>query len=153
MHSRTHKISFYALLICFAAILSVTFMKSKWNNKGSEAVLSWDVTGYYLYLPAAFIYQDVQHLEFKDSVYKKYEFSSSFYQAFELGDGDWLLQYPIGQAVMYLPGFLLGHLGALVTDYPADGFSIPYQFGIWLQGILVAFLGLWLLRGFLIHYF
>ena len=153
MKKKINRISFYALLFCIVSILSVSLMKSKWNNEGSEAVLSWDVTGYYMYLPAAIIYKDFRKLEFKESMMKKYEPSSSFYQAFELDNGDWLLQYPVGLAVMYLPGFLVGHLGAAISSYPQDGFSAPYQIGIWLEGLLVAFLGLWILRSFLLHYF
>ncbi|MFT5165334.1 MAG: hypothetical protein ACI8P3_000558 [Saprospiraceae bacterium] len=153
MQKKINSISFYALLFCILSIFIVSLLESKWQHKGNEAVLSWDVTGYYLYLPAAFIYKDVRHLAFKDSIMKRYNPSTSFYQAFQLESGDWLLQYPIGLAVMYSPGFLMGHIGAMLGSYPQDGFSAPYQIGIWIWGLLVAFLGLLLLRKLLLNYF
>jgi len=153
MQKLINRQSLYAFFLCVLTIFAVSLMKGKWKKSGTEAVLSWDVTGYYLYLPTGLIYQDFEQIAFRDSIMEKYHPSGSFYQAYQVENGNWLLQYPSGMAVMYAPGFLIGHLGALMTDYPEDGFSIPYQFGIWLWGLLVAFLGLWLLRKFLLHYF
>ena len=153
MQKKTNIVSFYALLFCVFSVFVVSLMESKWKHTGNEAVLSWDVTGYYLYLPAAFIYKDVRHLAFRDSIMQRYNPSTSFYQAFQLESGDWLLQYPIGLAVMYSPGFFMGHMGAWIGGYPQDGFSTPYQFAIWLWGLLVAFLGLLLVRKLLLYYF
>ncbi len=153
MEKPTNRLSLYALIICVLAILTVSLCESKWNETGNRAVLSWDVTGYYFYLPAGLIYKDFRKLEFKDSIMQKYNPSSSFYQAFQLENGDWLLQYPIGLSVLYSPGFAIGHLGAKIGGYPPDGFSKPYQFGIWIWSLLIAFLGLLLLRKFLLSYF
>jgi hypothetical protein len=42
----------------------------KWKQSGVEATISWDASGYYMYLPALFIYQDIKTCSFKDSVYR-----------------------------------------------------------------------------------
>jgi hypothetical protein len=41
---------------------------------------------------------------------------------------------------------LIAHWLTPLTDYPADGFSRPYQLAISLESLLIACLGLWLLR-------
>ena len=51
------------------------------------------------------------------------------------------------------PFFAVAHSTALNSDYPADGFSPPYQFWISWGSMLVAFWGLWLSRLNLLCYF
>jgi hypothetical protein len=62
-------------------------------------------------------------------------------------------KYTGGLAIMYAPFFLLSHGIAWVTDYPADGYSIPYHFGLCLAAIVYGFLGLVFLRKLLLRYF
>lgn len=148
------KHSLYALIICFVLMTAVSFFYyPKWNKPGSEATISWDVSGYYMYLPAAFIYKDLKHCSFKDSILNKYQPTPDFQQAFQHSSGNYVMKYSSGQAIVMLPFFAAAHAYANVTDYPADGFSLPYQFGISIGMLLIAFLGLWLLRKILLHYF
>jgi len=63
------------------------------------------------------------------------------------------MKYPIGMALMYLPGFAVAHFWAKIAGYPVDGFSYPYQFCIAIEAILVAFIGLWFMRKVLLRYF
>ncbi|MCW6037704.1 hypothetical protein K4A83_15695 [Spirulina subsalsa FACHB-351] len=39
-------------------------------------------------------------------------------------------KYPIGLAILEIPGFFLGHFIALLTPFPADGISLPYQLSV-----------------------
>jgi len=55
-------------------------------------------------------------------------------------------KYPIGMAIVELPGFVAGHVAAKALGYPADGVSAPYQLAvvIWLQLLcLGSFIALW----------
>src|SRR5688572_28370818 len=121
-----------ALIISFLFICCVSFFYyPKWQMAKSEATISWDVSGYYMYLPAFFIYKDVKEFKFKDEVRNKYEFTSDFQQAYiHEKSGNHVLKYSAGQALQFLPFFTAGHLAAKILDYPADGFSLPYQFAI-----------------------
>ncbi len=145
--------SFIALFFSFLVILSAACWYKKWEKTGTEATLSWDVMGYYLYLPAVFIYEDLAQLKFKNDIIKKYNPTGSFYQAFQHKTGNYVMKYPIGLAVLYLPFFFLAHVFALISDYAPDGFSLPYQLAISWGSLVVAFGGLWLCRKILRQYF
>ena len=54
---------------------------------------------------------------------------------------------------MYLPFFMIGHLVAIWSDYPIDGFSYPYQVAISWGSLLIAIIGLYFLRKNLKYFF
>ncbi len=118
-------------------------------------ILSWDVFGYYLYLPLGFIYQDIslQEPAVIYSIIDKYNNTETFYQMYLLENGNWVMKYSMGMAVFYLPFFLLGHGAALISGFPADGFSQPYQWSMIAGNLFYAILSIWLLRKVLLHFF
>jgi hypothetical protein len=118
-----------------------------------EATISWDVSGYYFYLPALFIYKDLTKVEFRDSVVQKYQMSGGAYQAYDHESGNRVMKYSAGMALQYLPFFAIAHSVATFSGYPADGFSLPYQMAISFGSLLMAFLGLFYLRKSLLRYF
>ncbi|MEO0469423.1 MAG: hypothetical protein AAF206_07385 [Bacteroidota bacterium] len=149
-----HPISFFTILILAYVIFRVAHLYPRWDNKGAEATLSWDVYGYYLYLPAAFIYDDLAYLSFKDEMFEKYRHAADFQHGTLQADGKYVLKYPIGMAVLYLPFFFLAHVFASFSDvYAADGFSLPYQMAISWGMILYAILGLFIARRILLEFF
>lgn len=150
---KRHYISLSTLVILCYILIRVSFLFQKWDKPGTEATLSWDVFGYYLYLPASLIYDDLGGLGFVDEIISTYHPSGSFYHAVEQADGQHVMKYPVGMALIYLPLFLLGHLGAFLSNFPMDGFSWPYQFAISMGCICYAFLGLWVMRNVLLRYF
>ncbi len=146
-------ISRYSFFLCVVVIVLAAFMYyPKWKQPYTEATISWDVSGYYLYLPAVFIYGDVKELAFADSMLTKYGYGSEV-GAIRHPGGNRVIKYSSGQALQFLPWFLLGHLGAKTLGYPPDGFSLPYQFALSMGSLLLALLGLWLLRSILLRYF
>jgi len=143
-------------LACFFSIfflIGITFYYSRWENKFTAAPISWDVSGYYLYLPAFLIYKDPAGLKFLDDVIQKYRPSPYPDQKYRLENGNSMLKYSAGMAVMYLPFFLLAHGIALIGSAPADGFSLPYQMAISWGSLLVALLGFWICRKNLLRFF
>ncbi|MBR9923072.1 MAG: glycosyltransferase family 39 protein [Bacteroidetes bacterium] len=115
--------------------------------------MSWDVSGYYLYLPAVFIYQDLDDLAFARPLLEKYAATSAYYQSVRVDNGHEVIKYPAGWALVNTPFFLLGHAYAKATDYPVDGLSPPYQAAIAFGSFLIALLGLFLTRKLLLRYF
>lgn len=134
-------------------LIVAAFLYPKWTFTGSEAVLSWDVFGYYLYLPALFIYNDLGGVGFLDALMTQYEPAPFNYHAFPLGSGNYIMKYSMGQSIFYLPFFFIGHLWATFSSYPADGLSFPYQASIFWGAMCYALAGLWLMRKILLRYF
>lgn len=152
----TKKISIIALCFCYIVMIYTAFIfYPKWKQTRTEATISWDVSGYYMYLPALFIYKDIKHCSFKDSILIKYYPTPDFQQAFlHNNSGNYVMKYASGQAVTMLPFFLIAHTYCKFTStYPADGFSFPYQFCIGIGMLFYAFLGLFILRKVLLNFF
>ena len=148
------KLSFYSVLAVAAIIFIATFLYyPKWKNEKLEKVITWDVAGYYQYLPATFIYKDLKKAAYLEDVLEKYQFTPENQQTRQLPNGNYVMKYAMGQAVMYSPFFLIGHIYALNSDFPADGFSTPYQLAIEFEILFFAFLGLWFFRLILLRYF
>lgn len=146
-------ISLAVLILLSYVLIRVAYLYPKWDNPGTEATLSWDVFGYYLYLPAQFIYGDLDGLGFIDELFQTYRPAGDFHHAVQQPDGRYVMKYPIGMALMYLPFFLIGHLFAHLLDYPIDGLSLPYQYAIAMGSIAYSILGLLILRKVLLRYF
>lgn len=152
--SQQHQFSLLCLIFSIIILFSAAFgFYSKWQKPHTEATLSWDVSGYYMYLPAFFIYKDLKQVQFLDKIIKEYKPSPYPGQAFQHESGSMVMKYSMGLAVQYLPFFAIGHGVATLLEYPADGFSYPYQVAISWGSLLVAFLGLYFLRKNLRTYF
>lgn len=121
---------------------------------GSEATIGWDVSGYYIYLPALFIYKDLKLLSFQDQILKDYQPTPERQQSFPHDSGAFVAKYSSGQALQMLPFFAVAHAYATLSPrYPADGYSAPYQLGIALGALVFALVGLIFLRKYLLLYF
>lgn len=125
----------------------------KWKMSRTEATISWDVSGYYLYLPAIFIYHDIKQLKWKKAIDDRYFPSSSPYQSYTHQGGNQVMKYTLGLAILYSPFFLMAHTLAPLFGFEADGYSKIYQFFISFGSLIWAAIGLWFLRKLLLRYF
>ena len=85
MKNQISLIAFFASIIL---IIGLTFSYPRWDKEKAGATISWDVSGYYIYLPAFFIYGDADKLEFFEEIRKKYKPSPIFDQAYKTGNGN-----------------------------------------------------------------
>jgi hypothetical protein len=141
-------------LLCLT-LLAGRFMLSRFNTHDVLSILSWDIFGYYLYLPAKFIHHDLGIRDFTwvKQVIDTYHPTIGFYQAYPGPAGDYVMKYPMGLAILYFPFFVIGHLAAHLFGYSPDGFTLPYQLSIALGSIVYAMTGLWFLRKVLLRFF
>jgi hypothetical protein len=118
-------------------------------------ILTWDVLGYYLYLPAHFIYHDLQltDLSWLKALNEEYHFSGTLYQLVKSPEKGMVIKYTAGIAVLLSPLFFLADMVAPLLGYPDDGLSVPYQYIMTLGGLIAVFIGLWYLRKVLLHFF
>lgn len=125
-----------ALLLVYGAIL-----------KGYP-VIRGDGLGYYLYVPAACIDQDLT-LRQMAKVHFQGAIPSKTGAQLWPSTGNYLICYPPGVAILELPFFGLGCLLALLAGQPMDGFAWPFQFAVALAGLFYLGLGVLFLRRFL----
>ena len=115
---------------------------------------SWDGLGYYMYLPSGFIYNDFSKLEWLPEMHKKYNlYEGDLYQAHKAENGNYVNKYLGGVAILQAPLFGIAHIIALNSDYPADGFSPPYQYTLAYGALIYCILALFLLRTILLRYY
>lgn len=150
---RRLSLSLSAWILMALVLIQVAVLYPKWEKPGTEASISWDVFGYYLYLPAFLTYDDPLGLEFRHNIMETYQPAGDFHHAVQAENGNWVMKYAVGQSLTYLPGFLVADVLAEPFGYPADGFSKPYQLAVSIMSLLIAFLGLFVLRKVLLHFF
>jgi len=133
---------FTAIAILVIAVFQLNTLRTqddfigqkRWKQQG---VIKWDVQEYYMYLPATFIYHDIS-MSYLDTLKGPLR---DHYWAAKSEKGRWTGRFSIGMAVAYAPFFLLSDRIANIAGAPRDGFSQPYQFGIYVSGFFYSLIG------------
>lgn len=141
-------------LSTLALLISIIFVVGFRVANVSEKETSWDVLGYYLPLPATFIYDDalLQNPTWIKEINEKRDLTGTLYQISSNDEGEPIYFFLLGMAILYLPFFLLGQGFAHISSYPPDGFSLPYQYALVVGGIIYTIIGLLYFRKILNHY-
>lgn len=128
------------LLILLTFVLILVF---RFTNMPDQ-ILNFDVFGYYLYLPAQFIYHDLAFTDLDQikQLADKYEATATLYQLVVAPNGSIVIMYPMGMAIFFAPFFFVGHLLATPLGFFADGLSLPYQYALTIGGMLAVLIGL-----------
>lgn len=142
------------------SLLAFTMFVCKYNefqqkDKQNPYPIAWDVYGYYLYLPATFIYHDIglENNDWLNAIRDRYNPSPTPYQYVKGKANRQAIVYNIGYSFIYAPGFLIAHHLAEPLGYAADGFSKPYQFSLVITAFLLSIIGLFMLRKIVLHFF
>jgi len=124
-------------------------------NHVSEKEISWDVLGYYLYLPSTFIYHDALLTDtgWLEKINKEKDLTGTLYMVSTNDEGKPIYFFLMGMALFYLPFFFAGHISAIVLGFPPDGFSLPYQYAMVIGAIIYTIIGLIFLRKILRYFF
>jgi hypothetical protein len=136
------------LLTAILFILSV--IPDDYTNPFQKPI-SGDAHGYYAYLPAIFIYQDLS-FSFIDEVYEKH-YTGKENKSFIVSQDDYRVNktFP-GIALLYLPFFLLAHIFSFLFGMEADGYSILYQYAFVVAQFTYLFFGLSAVRKLLLAF-
>jgi len=145
----TTKPSLTALyLICFVlSIYRISHVREK--------EISWDVLGYYLYLPATFVHQDplLKDITWLKKTNDEKKLAGTLYMVSQNEKGETMYFFLMGMAILYLPFFFAGSLFSNLLGFPADVFSPPYQYAITIGCLFYSLVGLYFLRKILLQYF
>jgi len=124
-------------------IIAFLMMFYSWQHgRYNENYINSDGKGYYAYLTAIFIYQDLDY-NFVDEYEMKYYSPESYFHFKRDIDGEVVNITFAGIAVLLLPFFLLAHAGSLVMGYPTDGYAPLYQYAVGFAAIFYLLLALW----------
>lgn len=146
---------FTILIFSITIILGFSFMKK--YNPGRHIFMG-DVMGYYVYLPAAVIYNNLQDMEklppeagLHDGIYYYTALMKEY--SIEAGLEHWLNQYTYPVALMEFPFFIGAHLYEKLAGLPANGYSDTYKTAISISSLFYALCGMVLLFSLLRKYF
>jgi hypothetical protein len=147
----------YSLWVCallMSGYLAVTVLGGKWKK---HTVIKSDAAGYYVYLTSFFVYNDPLKCRFYGQADSTYNFADGvFYYGVQYHPitQNFYFKYNYGVALLEAPFFFTAHAATLFCgEYPADGYSDYYQLSIALCTAVYAFLGLLVVRLFLLSYF
>jgi len=142
-----------AILSCILLLAGIYFHPNS-PSKQSNWTLTYDVAGYYMYLPATFIYKDLTQFSFKDTLNSPEINVGVHHGKVDPESGNFVFKYSSGMALQYLPFFTVAHIWAKNSDqFKANGFSYPYHFCIHFGSLLIALLGMFFLYHALTIYF
>lgn len=145
------KINFYSLIAAIAIALIIFGSKIFFPQTN---IIAADNFGYYLHLPARFIYDDpALKGDWINVINDKYNNTPTFYQLMQTPKGGIIDRFFCGMAILWSPAFFAGHWAAGLLNYPTDGFSAPYQWALILYGAIFAIIGLFYLRKVLLKFF
>ena len=108
--------------------------------------------GYYLYLPAVMLDRDITMERTAERSFVDRTGEMQGVQRVPPRD-HYLDKYPLGEAIMLVPFFVLGDAAARVVGARTDGFSTPYQWAAAAAGLVYALLGLAVLGFLLLRWF
>jgi hypothetical protein len=121
----------HVLVIVFILGFSIVYDKNvrwtNWNGEFWKNTINGDGRGYYAYLPAIFIYHDLNF----DFVKKTDNVPEIFVGNFlNEKDGKKFDKYFIGVAVLLLPFFSIAYLLSVILGYSLDGYSQLFQYSV-----------------------
>lgn len=135
----------YYIGIILLVLLAYT-AKINWGSGQWENVIEADAKGYYAYLPAIFIYEDL-NFGFYEKVEVEQAYDKTLVYDYRAGYNDRIInKYYVGESVLLLPFFLLAHILSIILGYPADGFSQIYVIAVSIAAVFYLSLGLFYLR-------
>jgi len=123
-------------------------------NYRESREITWDVFGYYLPLPATFIYNDplLNDRSWVDELNDEKHLSGTVYQISTTEKGEPMYFFLFGMSLFYSIFFFIGHFSAGIGGFPQDGFSDPYQISLVFGCMLYTFIGLYYLRKIMLYF-
>ncbi len=139
------RIFFLLVLLSFAG--SYLFY-NVWKKSALEGGDNW---GYYSYLPATFIYKDLKTLDVTYEARNRIHGTTAaprgiekrITEASDAPNGNRVIKYTMGIAVMQSPFFFIAHTYQKLTGGSAGGFEFPYVLAVFFSVLFYVFLGLY----------
>jgi len=139
-------------ILAITLILVLVSSNINWGRNYWKTILEADAKGYYAYLPAVFIYHDL-NFGFFDKIEKgTYYDKNTFYDYRAGSNGKVIDKYYCGTAIAEAPFFFMAHGLSLIVGNPADGYSQLYPIFVNIAAIFYLMIGLFFLNKILKAY-
>jgi hypothetical protein len=142
------EISWSKIAVIVLIIICAWYGKNLKTWKKNEVIKN-DVVSYYEYLPAVFIFHDL-NFKFTSSLPENFE-GSFWVQTGPAGKP--IIRMTMGLALLWLPFFLLAHLSAHLLGVSTLGYSWPYSLSILVAALFYLAAGLLAVRKILLRFF
>jgi hypothetical protein len=142
-------------LFIIGSVFAFIFLKESFVEKEQRScVAAYDQFGYYAYLPATFIYDDLAFQKpWKEKLQSYYCEQEVVYQFVDLEGGKKVNMYHMGLSYLHLSGFLIANSVAEPLGYKQNGMSQPYRVAIKFTALFFILLGLIYFRKTLLLFF
>lgn len=131
--------------VAAAALVAAVAYAALYGRLYSPPTIHSDGYSYYVYLPSAFIYRDLTMEKLADDWYRGPYPEYTGLRRWP-STGRWLNLHPMGTAILMAPFFVVADLLTVWSNLPRDGFSLYYQHGAALGGMVFFLLGLAMVR-------
>ena len=129
-------------MLFMAVVLVWTSANMKWGDDRWNSIVKVDGVGYFSYLPAIFVYNDLT-FSFHDSIAQNPDHREFYFDYRKQVDGKTVNKYYAGTALLILPFYLAGHVINALTGNSMDGFSVWVLIMTHVAAIFYTLLGLW----------
>ena len=132
-------------LITISAMMLVMVLvcsNLNWSKDYWKDIIEADAKGNYAYLPAVFIYHDLNFGFFDKIEKEKYYDQNLYYDYRSQSNGKTIDKYYCGTALAQLPFFLIAHIYCTAAGLDADGYARPYPVLISVAALFYLLLGL-----------
>lgn len=137
----------YRLIIPLIFTVMILYTaKINWKNGQWEHVIEADGKGYYAYLPAVFIYHDLNFGFFEYAEITHSYNPTIFFEYRYTFKGKKVNKFFAGEALLLSPFFLAAHSIVTLTSGPADGYSRLYIIFLTIAAVFYLCTGLYYLR-------
>jgi hypothetical protein len=116
-----------------------------WGKDNWKGILESDAKGYYAYLPAVFVYGDL-NFSFLEEIEEKYPAPHIDYDYRAMTNEGVINKYYAGTALSQLPFYLIADSLTSLIDGERDGYSKWYRISVNWAALFYLFLGLFYLR-------
>lgn len=141
-----------ATILFIMIVMTWVTSNINWGKGSWKRIIQTDGKGYYAYLPAIFIYHDL-NFGFFNKIEKKKYFFREVYPYKSYLNGKAFDKYYCGTAIAELPFFLIAHGLTALTHGDTDGYSALYPTFISVAALFYLWVGLMFLSSALNFYF
>lgn len=145
MKTRSYPALVLIVLVTFMLSFFISNRLFRADLAGWKRIISSDGLGYYAYLPAVFIDQDLSFKKVRDREAKILKYPRYEPSYLVKSGGHILNKYFCGEALLLLPFFLLATLFSWVSGTEIDGYSFYYQLFTGIGALFYLALGLYFL--------